>query len=71
MKKITKRVGPPVRELTVRQAIALLRDGIPVTDLPRYRNTVMGLNESFWTHLKFLEGLRIARVEEGRLKQRM
>jgi hypothetical protein len=59
----------PVRTLTVPEAMQLLRTGIPVTELPRYRKTIMGVNESFWEHIGFLEGLGAARVKDGRLTQ--
>jgi hypothetical protein len=64
-----KHVAPPVRALTVIEAMRLMRTGIPVAELPRYRKTIMGVNESFWEHIAFLEGLGAARVKNGRLVQ--
>jgi len=63
------RVAPPVPNLTVIEALRLMRTGIPVAELPRYRKTIMGVNESFWEHIAFLEGLGAARVKDGRLVQ--
>jgi hypothetical protein len=64
-----KAADQPVLELSVNDAIRLMRTGIPLADLPRYRKTIMGVNESFWEHIEFLEGLGAARVTNGRLKQ--
>jgi hypothetical protein len=64
-----KSAGLPVPALTVIDALRLMRTGIPVAELPRYRKTIMGVNESFWEHIEFLEGLGAARVTNGRLKQ--
>ena len=64
-----KLAGQPVPALTVIDAMRLMRTGIPVADLPRYRKTIMGVNESFWEHIEFLEGLGAARVTNGLLKQ--
>jgi hypothetical protein len=64
-----KAVDSPVPALTVIDAMRLMRSGIPVGELPRYRKTIMGVNESFWEHIEFLEGLGAARVTNGRLTQ--
>jgi hypothetical protein len=61
----TRRASPPVPTLNVIEAIQLMRTGIPVAELPRYRRTIMGVNESFWEHIEFLEGLGAARVKDG------
>ena len=58
-----------VESLTVDEASMLLRKGIPVSELRRYRNTVLAANESFWEHLKFLDDFRIVEIKDGRLVQ--
>lgn len=64
-----KAASSPVPALTVIDAMRLMRTGIPLAELPRYRKTIMGVNESFWEHIEFLEGLGAARVTNGRLTQ--
>ena len=53
--------------LTAEQAIELLKEGIPMEDIPKYQGTRLASNLWFWDHLKLLEGLDLLEVRDGKL----